>query len=130
MNYIKKFMEDNNLEIGEWFNIIRHGEMKSSEINYCFNQYYNLKDLKNDDLVPELCEAILSGDYKIKKIKKPPLGLKPKRIHDLERSVEIREAIERYSKFGKEIPEEWIKEYCELFDADNSVIIRLKLYNV
>ena len=47
-------------------------------------------------------------------IKKPPLGLKPRWIHDWERMVEITEAIERYVHAGKAIPKDWISELKEL----------------
>lgn len=46
--------------------------------------------------------------------KAPPLGLKPKWIHDLQRRREIFEAMERYSDAGKPIPREWIDELREL----------------
>lgn len=43
-------------------------------------------------------------------LKKPPLGLKPKFIHDDERKLEIIEAMEGYSEAEIPIPLEWIKE--------------------
>lgn len=45
---------------------------------------------------------------------KSPLGLKPKRIHELDRLNEIRFAIERYSKAKKLIPIEWVNEMNDL----------------
>lgn len=39
-------------------------------------------------------------------MQKPPLGLKPKHIHDLERIQEIREAITRYKESNFPIPYE------------------------
>ena len=45
---------------------------------------------------------------------KPPLGLRPKRIADWQRRTEIVEAMERYGKAGKEIPEQWFDELKEL----------------
>ena len=44
----------------------------------------------------------------------PPLGLKPKYMHDEQRLDDITSAIMRYMSVNKEIPEEWIKEYNEL----------------
>lgn len=41
---------------------------------------------------------------------KPPLGLKPKSIHDLERTREILDAILRYLDAGKTPPKAWAKE--------------------
>ena len=53
--------------------------------------------------------------YNIKKElivpKKPPLGLKPKWLHDEERKEEVINAIKRYLKSGRKIPNKWIKEY-------------------
>lgn len=45
---------------------------------------------------------------------KPPLGLKPKYIHEAQRLSEISAAINRYMLFSKEIPIEWVEEYNEL----------------
>lgn len=47
-------------------------------------------------------------------MKKPPLGLKPKWVHDEERKLEILDAIERYSEAEKSIPKEWVIELREL----------------
>ena len=45
---------------------------------------------------------------------KPPIGLKPKWIHEEERKTEILDAMERYSEAGLPIPKEWIEELREL----------------
>lgn len=45
---------------------------------------------------------------------KPPLGLKPKNIHDEERMSDIAQAISRYIEAVKTIPTEWVEEYNEL----------------
>ena len=47
-------------------------------------------------------------------VKKPPLGLKPKWIHDEGRRKDILDAIERYSEANMPIPIEWVKELREL----------------
>ena len=44
------------------------------------------------------------------KYKKPPLGLRPRIIWLNEREIELLEAMERYEKAGKEIPETWNME--------------------
>lgn len=46
--------------------------------------------------------------------KKPPLGLKPRRVHDMERFVEIVDAIHRYVVAGKGIPTEWVEELSDI----------------
>lgn len=48
------------------------------------------------------------------KQEKPPLGLKPKSIHDRERAMEIIAAMERYTNANKKIPREWICEIADL----------------
>ena len=48
------------------------------------------------------------------KYKKPPLGLTPRYINDLQRIEDIKCAIERYICAGMNINIEWIVEYNEL----------------
>ena len=47
---------------------------------------------------------------------KPPLGLTPRWIRDMERFEEIISAMKRYSQAGMPIPIEWIEEVDELYD--------------
>ena len=47
-------------------------------------------------------------------VSKPPLGLKPKFIHDAQRVREILEAMTRYSEANYPIPIEWIEELKQL----------------
>lgn len=48
------------------------------------------------------------GGVKVQqKYEKPPLGLRPRIIWLNEREMELLEAMERYEKAGKEIPEMW-----------------------
>lgn len=49
-------------------------------------------------------------------VPKPPLGLKPKYIHDKARVKEILDAMERYSYQRFPVPIEWIEELRELID--------------
>ena len=41
---------------------------------------------------------------------KPPVGLKPKRIHDSERLKDLIDAIKRYTDAELPIPKEWVEE--------------------
>ena len=43
-------------------------------------------------------------------IKKPPLGLRPKRFSDMDRVAEILEAMDRYNSALEPIPREWFDE--------------------
>lgn len=45
---------------------------------------------------------------------KPPLGLKPRWLHDAFRTYDIVSALERYIEVRKPIPIEWVEEYNEL----------------
>ena len=45
---------------------------------------------------------------------RPPLGVKPKWLHDEERREELKFAIERHLAESEEIPVEWVEEYNEL----------------
>lgn len=50
---------------------------------------------------------------------KPPLGLKPKRIYDRIRAVDILEAMSRYIYADKLIPKEWFYELMDLYMEKN-----------
>jgi hypothetical protein len=52
----------------------------------------------------------------VEPIEKPPLGLKPRKFAVQERLVEVLQAMTRYVEAGKKIPDEWDKEYAELYD--------------
>ena len=61
---------------------------------------------------------------------KPPIGLKPKYIHDSERFQEVCLAIARYYKKSFPIPVEWIEEYNQLVTQEmdkDSVLNKKKL---
>lgn len=45
---------------------------------------------------------------------KPPLGLRPRYIAELQREVEVVDAIRRYLSVGLPVPIDWIAEYNEL----------------
>ena len=53
---------------------------------------------------------------KAPELKKPPLGLRPRWIVDLDRLEEIAEAMIRYEEGGQKIPVEWRKEFQEVVD--------------
>lgn len=49
--------------------------------------------------------------------RKPPIGLKPKYIHDIERIKEIIDAMKRYSENNISIPVEWIDELVSIVSS-------------
>ncbi|ASB90845.1 MULTISPECIES: hypothetical protein [Bacillus] len=50
---------------------------------------------------------------------KPPIGVKPRFIHDEQRAEELSGAIMRYIQANKSIPTEWLEEYNELVGNEN-----------
>ena len=50
-------------------------------------------------------------------LKKPPLGLEPRWVHDSRRAENILEAIERYTDANMSIPKTWVEELKDLFNA-------------
>lgn len=45
---------------------------------------------------------------------RPPLGLKPRWVHNEQRLREVNEAIQRYRAANKEVPKVWYKEHSLL----------------
>lgn len=60
------------------------------------------------------CETLEGVPVKYEE--KPPVGIKPRYIHDGERLCEILNAMDRYSKASKHIPGEWIDELRDLIN--------------
>lgn len=59
---------------------------------------------------------------------KLPLGLIPKKFHDMERLVRIEEAIKRYSEACMPIPQEWLDEYNDIIRIYNNQSIKKKTW--
>ena len=49
-------------------------------------------------------------------LQKPPIGLKPRWIHDSERAKEILDAMARYTDANMSIPKKWIDELRDLYE--------------
>ena len=62
---------------------------------------------------------MICGGRRGEDMNKPPLGLMPKRIWDLQRKQDINNAMERYCKANKDIPWEWVQEYMGLSEWYN-----------
>jgi hypothetical protein len=52
--------------------------------------------------------------------KKPPLGIKPRWLHEEQRINAITAAIKRYLEEDVPIPQKWIEEYNELAERKNA----------
>ncbi|WP_270568531.1 hypothetical protein, partial [Bacillus sonorensis] len=50
---------------------------------------------------------------------KPPIGVKPRFIHDEQRAEELSNAMMRYIQVNRKIPAEWLEEYNELVGNEN-----------
>lgn len=57
---------------------------------------------------------------------RPPLGLKPRNVHNQQRIQEIVAAIGRYTDANKPIPSEWIEEYNDLVNKENKQCLNTK----
>lgn len=51
---------------------------------------------------------------------KPPLGVTPKNIWDMQRIENLKGAIDRYCNANREIPIEWIEEYNSLVNKKHT----------
>jgi hypothetical protein len=56
--------------------------------------------------------------------KRPPLVLKPRRMVDEERMVEIRGAFQRYIEARKDIPFDWVSEFMTLLEGKVTAIAK------
>jgi len=63
----------------------------------------------------------------IEQLELPPLGLKPRRLHDAGRIKDIVSAINRYREAKLEIPKEWTEEYNDLVNTPMIVTIQGEL---
>jgi len=57
---------------------------------------------------------------------KLPLGVIPRRMHEADRYIKLKEAIQQYVAHNKEVPIEWIEEYNELSDKYKGCFIAFR----
>ena len=50
---------------------------------------------------------------------KPPIGVRPRFIHDEQRAEELSNAMMRHIQVNRKIPTEWLEEYNELVGNEN-----------
>lgn len=74
----------------------------------CRGRGFNCLGCKNKN------ECIEYINTEFKPQEKPPIGIMPKYIWDLQRINNLREAIDRYCEANIEVPIEWIEEYNSL----------------
>ena len=60
------------------------------------------------------CNCTLEQYIKEETVRKPPIGLMPKSIHNQRRAINILEAMKRYIYANKTIPTDWINELKRL----------------
>ena len=85
---------------------------------------------KERKLIMELYESMkaslnvqLEFDEKVE-CKRPPIGIKPKCIHNTERINEIRDAMRRYDEAGYIAPKEWWNELMDLYEDENKRLLK------
>lgn len=97
---------------------------KLLKTNPSLSDFYVFRDVcsnfNNEEFAKKFQDKIIELSV-LGKVEKPPLGLKPKCIHDEERLIEVKEAIQRYIDKCKLIPSEWIEEKYQL---EKSIISR------
>lgn len=96
--------------------IIDFPELKGFEYKFSFDPKLNRI------IFPEIRshqKVNVSYSYR-EKFEKPPLGLRPKAIHETERIREIMDAIDRLLSKGCDIPEIWVEELSERIDSIRS----------
>ena len=52
------------------------------------------------------------------KQEKPPIGIKPRGLHNQERALDLSAAITRYIIANKVVPREWLVELSDLYGSD------------
>lgn len=52
------------------------------------------------------------------KEEKPPIGIKPREIHNQERALELSAAVHRYIAANKMVPREWLLELSDLYGSE------------
>lgn len=57
---------------------------------------------------------------------KPPIGLKPRYVHDMERFRDIAAAMKRFSVAQKPVPQEWIDEMLDIYAASLDKLRRIE----
>lgn len=63
-----------------------------------------------DEKLAELKAQMMPSAEEVNPIREPPLGLKPRWLHDEQRLAEVDAAIERYTKERRIVPQEWLDE--------------------
>ncbi len=86
-----------------------HNQLTESEARWLYNKAHRIGNQK--EFIEELKAE---NNIKQSPIDKPPIGLKPKQLHNEERIKEIKSAIERYKGSFYVVPAEWIDELNEL----------------
>jgi len=69
-----------------------------------------------DSMYFNLLKEITREENNVSELKKQPLGLEPRWIHDSKRASDILDAIERYTDANMSIPKKWVEELKDLFN--------------
>lgn len=82
------------------------------------NKQETRKDRVMDEEIQQINTelAMMRKDTASHQQSKPPAGIKPKKIHDQHRSIELIDAIRRYVNSDHKVPREWVVELYKLLD--------------
>jgi len=90
--------------------------LTEDQIRAVYEWMRNWAELR-DSIIPMDFLRAFSYELERKESKeRPPLGLKPRNIHDEERKMDILNALIRYSEERKAIPLEWLRELMMYID--------------
>lgn len=79
-------------------------------------EYWSNVQKENDKIFDSFMNRIDEALGNLKKMTRPPLGLKPLWLHNEQRLDEIDQAIARYLEAKKEIPQAWVEERNQLIN--------------
>lgn len=65
----------------------------------------------------EIIAALINWRDEMKETK-PPIGIKPRKIHNQERALELCAAVHRYIAANKTVPREWLLELSDLCESE------------
>jgi len=83
-------------------------------LNDISKRYDGSSDILSQNEVDSIMKEAIEPIFVESEMKKPPLGLKPKWIHDRDRALEILDAMGRYIEDGVKVPSEWFEELNEI----------------
>jgi hypothetical protein len=142
---VKSFLEFERI----YFVETQTGKMYVGTLNSKEENYFTIKLMCNNDItLPILYKSIKAIhrvedplEFKTPNIilskkndetskERPPIGIMPKKIWNLQRMNNLKDAIKRYCEASREVPIEWIEEYNSLVEEVNQMSVNIGNKNV